>query len=63
MPNFEGVSVEPDAFLGVMHNDEVFKVAIEIELTQKSSDRVYEKFNDGMLWQRTIYRKVFWPPI
>jgi len=37
-------SLSPDAYLGVNHNDKVFKVAIEVELTQKSSDRVYEKF-------------------
>lgn len=37
-------SISPDAYLGVMHNEKIFKVAIEIELTQKSSDRVFEKF-------------------
>ena len=58
MPTFEGASLEPDAFLGVMHNDKVFKVAIEIELTQKSSERVYEKFNqykDSSYFDYVIY--------
>ncbi|MBC7540148.1 MAG: hypothetical protein H7281_15090 [Bacteriovorax sp.] len=38
------LSLSPDAYLGISHNDKIFKVAIEVELTQKSSDRVYEKF-------------------
>ena len=41
LPDFR---LEPDAYLGVNHNDKIFKVAIEVELTQKSSDRLYEKF-------------------
>lgn len=38
-------ALSPDAYMGVVHNEKVFKVAIEVELTQKSSDRIYEKFN------------------
>jgi hypothetical protein len=37
-------SIEPDAYLGVNHNGDILKIAIEIELTQKSSDRIYDKF-------------------
>jgi hypothetical protein len=38
------LALSPDAYLGINHNEKIFKVAIEVELTQKSSDRVYEKF-------------------
>ena len=51
-------SIEPDAYLCVKHNDENLKVAIEIELTQKSSDRIYEKFKqykDSAYFSYVIY--------
>jgi len=51
-------SIEPDAFIGVCLDGKNLKVAIEIELTQKSSDRVYEKFNqynDSLYFDYVIY--------
>lgn len=37
-------AIEPDAYLGVDHNGDILKIAIEVELTQKSSERIYDKF-------------------
>ncbi len=53
-----GSSLEPDAYLGVNHNEKVSKVAIEVELTQKSSERIYEKFNqykDSSYFDYVVY--------
>ena len=50
--------ISPDAFLGVTHNEKLYKVALEVELTQKSSDRIYEKFNkykDSDFFDYVIY--------
>lgn len=45
VPSSLSSAIEPDAYLGVSHNGNTSNIAIEIELTQKSSDRVYDKFN------------------
>lgn len=53
-----GPYIAPDAHLGVSHNEKTFKVAVEVELTQKSSDRVFEKFNqykDSSYFDYVIY--------
>lgn len=55
---FAGSAIGPDAYIGINHNDKIFKVAVEFELTQKSSDRVYEKFKqykDSSYFDYVIY--------
>jgi hypothetical protein len=37
-------AIGPDAYLGVTHNEKIIRIGIEVELTQKSSDRVYDKY-------------------
>lgn len=53
-----GSAIEPDAYIGLKHNDKISKVALEVELTQKSSDRVFEKFKqykDSLYFDYVIY--------
>jgi hypothetical protein len=42
--NTTALAIGPDAYLGLNHNEKILKIGIEVELTQKSSSRVYEKF-------------------
>lgn len=51
-------AIEPDAFLGVVLSDKTFKIALEVELTQKSSERIYDKFyqyKDSAYFDYAIY--------
>lgn len=42
--DYAGSAIGPDAYLGINHNEKIYKAAVEIEFTQKSSERIYEKF-------------------
>ena len=47
MPSYDSFRKEyyPDAYLDVVAPDTECKIAVELELTQKSTDRIHEKFN------------------
>lgn len=58
LSNVHALAIAPDAYLGLSNENKVLKIGIEVELTQKSSSRVYDKlmqYKDSEYFDYVIY--------